>query len=186
MRYLGVAVAALMLATGAQAQLWQSQSIVLGAAASTTWELNPESRPGQTAFHNTTIQPSVFAGVSVMSDTLIRLRLFDLPHEQVIGTNVVDSRMRGVAVGVDYLMLSVFGRTVLSGGVGTYKLDLEGNATGSDKNLETWDFGWFVGVGEWVPMSKNTNLTFEFAYHQTNHPDRPQFLNVSLGLAYSF
>jgi hypothetical protein len=186
MRYLGVTVAAFLLAATAQAQLWKSQSLVAGAAASTNWELSPESRPGQDTFHNTSIMPSAFVGVSVMGDTLVRLRLFDLPHEQVVGADVVDSRLRGATVGVDYVMVSVFGHTLFSGGLGTYKLDLEGSPTGDAKDLETWDFGWFVGVGEWVTMTKNTQFTFDLTYHRTAHPGTPQILSVSFGLAFLF
>jgi hypothetical protein len=180
MRYLGVAVVALLLAAGAQGQL-----LWVGAAGGTTWQLQPESRPDQETLYNNSIMPSVFIGVPVMGDTLVRLRALDLPCEQVIGEDVVDSRLRGVVVGVDYLMMSVFGRTVFSGGIGSYKLDLEGSRPDA-ADYETWDFGWYVGIGEWIPMTRRSQLTFELAYHTTSHPDTPQLLHVSLGLAFSF
>jgi hypothetical protein len=186
MRYLGVAAAAMLLAAAAQAQLWKSNTLVVGASGATTWEINPEARPDKDTLHNTTIAPSVFVGVSLMGDTVVRLRAFDLPHHQMVGETVVDSRMRGVVVGVDYLMVSSFGHTVFSGGLGSYKLDLEGSPVGEAEDLETWDFGWYAGVGEWIPMTKRSQLTLEFAYHSTGHPDTPQFISASLGLAFAF
>lgn len=183
MRYLGVAGAALLLAASAQAQLWQNRLLVVGAAGATTWELQPESRPGQDSLHNTTIAPSLFVGLPVMGDTLIRFQASDRPHEQVVGDSVADSRLRGLTVGVDYFMVSTFGRTTFSGGIGTFKLDLEGSPAGGD-SLETWDFGWYAGVGEWIPVSRKLMLTLEFAYTQTAHPGRPQFASAALGLAY--
>ena len=185
MRHLGVALMALLVTAAAQAQLWQSPTLVVGAAGAVTWELNPESRPDQDTLYHNAITPSLFVGLPVMGDTIIRLRALDLPREQVVGDTVVDSRLRGVVVGVDYLMVSNFGRTVFSGGLGSYLLDLEGSPAGAE-DIETWDFGWYVGVGEWVPMTKNSRLTFELAYHTTSHPGRPQLLTVSLGLAYGF
>ena len=180
MRFLGVVVVGLLLAAAAQ-----GQALVVGAAGGTTWELSPESRPDQDWLHNTSIAPSVFVGLPVSGDTLVRLRAFDLPREQVIGDDVVDSHLRGITVGVDYLMTSVFGRTVFSGGVGSYQLDLEGSRPDA-ADLETWDFGWYVGVGEWIPMTRRTQLTFELAYHNTSHAAKPQLLSISLGLAFSF
>lgn len=185
MRYLGVAVAALLLAASAQAQLWQSRTMSVGAAGAVSWELSPDSRPDQDYLYNNSIMPSLFVGLPVMGDTLVRLRAFDLAREQVVGADTVDSRLRGVVVGVDYFMISTFGRTVFSGGIGSYLLDLEGSPAGAEE-LETWDFGWYVGVGEWVPMTKDVQLTFELAYHRTSHPGTPQMLSVGLGLAYSF
>jgi|WetSurMetagenome_2_1015567.scaffolds.fasta_scaffold47710_1 hypothetical protein len=186
MRYLGVAVMALLAASAAQAQLWQSPTLVLGAAGGVTWELSPDSRPDQDTYYNNSIMPSLFVGLPVMGDTMVRLRALDLPHEVVTGDTTTDSRLRGVVVGVDYFMVSSFGRTVFSGGLGTYKLDLEGSPTGDAAKLETWDFGWYVGVGEWVAMTKNTRLTFEIAYHTTAHPGRPQLVQAALGVAFGF
>jgi hypothetical protein len=185
MRFLGVAVTALLAATAAQAQLWQSAALVVGAAGAVTWELNPESRPDQDTLYHNSITPSLFVGIPVMGDTLVRLRALDLPTEMVVGETTTDSRLRGVVVGVDYMMVSVFGKTVFSGGLGSYQLDLEGSPDGAE-DLETWDFGWYVGVGEWVPMTKRSQLTFELAYHTTAHPGKPQLLTASLGLAFSF
>jgi hypothetical protein len=185
MRYLGVAVLALLTATAVQAQLWQSPTLVVGAAGGVTWELGPESRPDQDTLYHNSITPSLFVGLPIMGDTMVRLRALDLPHELVIGDTTSDSRLRGVVVGVDYFMVSSFGRTVFSGGIGSYQLDLEGSPAGAEE-LETWDFGWYVGVGEWVPMTKRTRLTFELAYHSTQHPSSPQLLTVALGLAYGF
>jgi hypothetical protein len=185
MRYVGVAVVALLASAAADAQLWQSRMLSVGAAGAVSFELGPESRPDEDyVFHNS-IMPSVFIGTPVMGDTLVRLRAFDLAHEQVIGEQVVDSRLRGVTVGVDYFMVSTFGRTLFSGGLGSYLLDLEGDPENAD-DIETWDFGWFVGVGEWITMTRKTQLTFELSYHSTNHPDTPQFLSAQLGLAYTF
>ena len=180
MRVLGVAVIGLLLAAAVQ-----GQALVVGAAGGTTWELSPESRPTQDWLHNTSIAPSVFVGVAVSSDTLVRLRAFDLPREQVVGEAVVDSHLRGVVAGVDYLMKSAFGQTIFSGGIGSYKLDLEGSRPDA-ATYETWDFGWYVGVGEWIPMTRRSQLTFELAYHATAHPSKPQLLSASLGLAFTF
>jgi hypothetical protein len=185
MRYLGVAVMVVLAATAAQAQLWQSPTAIAGAAGAVTWELNPESRPDQDTLYHNSITPSLFVGLPVMGDTLVRLRALDLPLEQVVGDTVMDGRLRGVVVGVDYFMVSTFGKTVFSGGLGSYQLDLEGSPDGAE-DIETWDFGWYVGVGEWVQMTKKTALTFELAYHTTSHPGRPQLLSASLGLAVSF
>ena len=185
MRHIGVAVVALLVTAAAQAQLGQSPAIVVGAAGGTTFELSPESRPDEDWLHNGSISPSVFLGMPVMPDTLVRLRAFDLPREQVVGDAVVDSHLRGVTVGVDYLMVSTFGRTVFSGGIGSYELDLEGSpAAGAE--LETWEFGWFVGIGEWIPMTRRTHLTIDLTYHSTSHPSRPQLLSAALGLAFFF
>ena len=185
MRYLGVAVMALLAATAAQAQLWHSPTLVVGGAGAVTWELSPESRPDQDAVFNNSIMPSLFVGLPVMGDTMVRLRALDLANEVVIGDTTSDSRLRGVVVGVDYFMVSTFGRTVFSGGLGSYKLDLEGSPAGAEE-LETWDFGWYVGVGEWVALSRNTRFTFELAYHTTSHPGRPQLVSAAFGLAYGF
>lgn len=179
MRYVGAALIGLLLATAAH-----GQALVFGAAGMTTWEINPDSRPAEDWLHNSSVTPSVFVGVPITSDTMVRLRGFDLPRELRVGDEVFDSRLRGVTVGVDYLMMSVFGRTAFSGGIGGYELDVEGTPGAAD--LETWDFGWFVGIGEWIPMTRNCDLTFELAYHNTSHPGRPQLLSVSLGLALAF
>ena len=179
MKVLGAAVLGLAFVTTAGAQV-----LTLGAAGTITNEINPESRPGQTTLSNNTITPSLFVGFPILNDTMVLLRAIDLPHEQVVGTSVVDSRLRGVTIGVDYLMLSVFGRTVFSGGIGGYKLDLEGSSP--PPGVETWDFGWYVGVGEWFPMTRSSQLTLELDYHNTSHPGKPQILSLSVGLAFTF
>jgi len=180
MRVLGVVVASVLLAAVAQGQM-----VVAGASGGVTWEINPDTRPDDNWLQNNSIAPSVFVGVPIMGDTLMRLRAFDLPREQAVGESVVDSRLRGVTVGVDYLMVSLFGKTVFSGGLGSYQLDIEGSSP-ELADLESWDFGWFVGIGEWIPMTRNSHITFDLTYHSTSHPGRPQLLSAAVGLAFYF
>lgn len=179
MRVLGVVVLASILATAAHGQV-----VMLGAAGSISGELNPDSRPDEEWLGNTTIMPDLFVGFPILNDALVRLRALDLAHEQAVEGAVIDSRLRGVTIGVDYLLVSTFGRTVFSGGVGGYKLDLEGG--GHPPDSEPWEFGWYVGIGEWFPMSKASRLTLELDYHNTAHPGRPQLLSLSVGMAFSF
>ncbi len=178
MKVWGAALLGLALVTTAEAQV-----LTLGAAGTVTMELNPDSRPGKSTLSNNAITPALFVGFPIQNDTMLRLRAIDLPHEQVVGSEVIDSHLRGVTVGVDYLMLSVLGRTVFSGGLGGYKLDLAGS--NPPPGVETWDFGWYVGVGEWFPMTRRSQLTLELNYHRTSHADTPEILSLSLGLAFT-
>jgi len=162
----------------------EAQVITLGAGGTITTEINPASRPGHSTLSNNSITPTVFIGFPISDDTMVRLRMVELPHEQVVGSDVLDSRLRGVTIGVDYLLVSDFGRTAFSGGLGGYKLELKG--ANPPPGIESWDFGWYLGVGEWFPMTKSSKLTVELAYHNTSHSDKPQILSLSLGLAFTF
>jgi hypothetical protein len=179
MRVWGAVLLGLAVVTTAEAQV-----LTVGAAGTITMEINPASRPGASTLSNNTITPSLFIGFPIEKDTIIRLQVVDLPHEQVVGNQVIDSRLRGVTVGVDYLMVSTFGRAVFSGGLGGYKLNLQGS--NPPPGVESWDFGWYVGIGEWFPMSRRTQLTMELSYHNTTHSDKPQILSLAVGLAYTF
>jgi hypothetical protein len=183
MRYLGVVATMLLLATAAQAQLWQSKVLWLGGSGTITTEINPASRPGQSTLSNNTITPSFFVGFPILDDTIVRLSTIQLPHEELVGTDVYKTRLDGVTIGVDYLLLSFFGRTLFSGGLGSYNLKVQGGSP--PPGIEGWDFGWYVGVGEWFPMSKKIQLTMNLNYNTTAHNARPQIVSFSLGLAFS-
>jgi hypothetical protein len=161
----------------------QAQMITFGAAGTVTTEINPASRPGSSTLSNNTVTPALFVGFPILDDTMVRLRAIDLPHEQLVGSTVYDSRLHGFTVGVDYMLLSYFGRTLFSGGIGGYQLDIR--SSNPPPGVEGWDFGWYVGVGEWFPMSKATRLTIELTYNATSHPDNPQIVALSFGLAVS-
>ncbi len=179
MRCWGAVVLGLAVTTTAGAQV-----LMVGAAGTITNEINPESRPGESFHSNNTITPAFFVGVPASSDTLVRLRTFDLPHEQVVADGVAETHLRALTVGVDYLMQGAFGKTLFSGGLGGYKLDVSGS--NPPAGLEDWEFGWFVGVGEWFAMTQHSQFTLELNYHNTNHPGRPQILSLSAGLAFTF
>ena len=90
----------------------------------------------------------------------------------------------GLTLGVDYVFTGTFGRTLLSAGVGSYRMELE--AAQPPPDSEKAAFGWYVGVGEWFQLFRTTWLTTEIAMHRTNHEDTPVVVSAAVGLTVSF
>lgn len=179
MRWLCAATLALVAAVAADAQvLW------VGAGAGTSWEFNPDARPTRTFTHASTVTPSVFVAFPISYGTLFRLRGIDIPHEVTVTGVRGDSRLRGMTAGVDYFTGGIFGEAVFSAGIGSYKLQPEGSH--APAALGGWEFGWYVGVGEWFPLSARLRATLELSLNRTGHQGEPTIGTATAGLALAF
>jgi hypothetical protein len=171
------AVAVVVWAGAAQAQVYW-----VGASWGTSWEMAPASAPDTNLLHSSDGAPALFAALPLNEDTLMRVRVGDLPHAALYGGMGWPGRLRSYTIGVDYLFRSVFGQTLLSGGFGSYDLYLK--ARTPPPGVEGSRFGWYLGVSEWLILTRRTRLTLELTGHQTQHDGHPKFLAFNVGLAF--
>lgn len=161
-----------------------AQTYWLGAGAGTSWEYEADTAPGHTLLHGNGVAPSVFAALALNDDTLIRLRGFRLPRETSSGGMAWPGHLRGLTLGVDYLMTGGIGTAVISGGLGAYRLDLD--ARTPPPGIEQTRLGWYLGIGEWFTITRHLQAILEVTYDRTSHVGTPQMLTATGGLACTF
>ena len=179
MRWTCAALLALGVASAANGQVaW------VGASWGASWEWQAPSAPNQDFLHSPDGAPAAFVAFPITNDTLFRLQAADLPHVTVIDGVGWPARYRAYTAGIDYLMDGRLGTSVLSAGVGSYKLDLK--ARRPPAGVEETNVGWYVGVGEWFPVTRRTRVTAEIAMHHAQGAERSQILTANLGLAFGW
>lgn len=179
MRWVCSLLVGLAVAGAAEAQvLW------VGGAAAKTWEVDAAWAGGDTFASGEGVAPIVFVSFPLYEDTLVRIQGVELPRSVAFGGEAWDGKLRGLTLGVDYVFTGTFGRTLLSAGVGSYRMELE--AAQPPPDSEKAAFGWYVGVGEWFQLFRTTWLTTEIAMHRTNHEDTPVVVSAAVGLTVSF
>jgi hypothetical protein len=162
----------------------EAQVLWVGGAAATTWEVDAAWAGNERFAASDEIAPVLFVAFPLSDETFVRLQGADLPRSITSGGEAWDGRLRALTLGVDYFFRGTFGQTLLSAGVGSYRMDLE--ATQPPLGSETAEFGWYVGIGEWFQLLNSTWVTAEIAMHRTNHDDTPVVISAALGLSVSF
>ena len=177
MRWTCAALLALGTASAASGQVaW------VGASWGGSWEWQAPSAPNTNFLHSSDGAPAVFLALPLDSNTLFRLKAAELPHIEVIDGVNWPGRYRAYTAGIDYLMDGTFGQSLVSAGLGSYRLELKGKnppAAFNDSKL-----GWYVGVGEWFPVTRRARVTAEIAMNRTQHSDRPTILTANVGVAF--
>ncbi len=179
MRRVVLASLIIVVACGVNAQV-----LTVGAAGGATWELHAEAGGERTFLRGDDLASAVFVGFHIDEMTLLRLQVRDLPRTAVVDGTPWEARIRAYTVGVDYFFRGVFGEAVFSGGIGAYGQDMAGEHEPSD--VATSEFGWYLGVGEWFPLSNRAAVTVEVTMDRTDHAGSPELLTGTVGLAFRF
>lgn len=174
-----VSIVIVLSATSAAAQVG-----FLGVGAGVTWELHADAAPGSDFHRGEAASPLVVIGANLSSDTLVRLQARDLSRTTLVGGAPWEGRMRAYTIGADYLLPGTFGEAAFSGGIGAYRLDLDGE--GGVDDVETSEFGWYVAVGEWFRITSGGRLIGEIVMDRTGHPGTPTLITASVILAFQF
>ncbi|MGQ9751346.1 MAG: hypothetical protein ACUVRE_01665 [Thermoanaerobaculaceae bacterium] len=161
-----------------------AQTLLLGAGAGTLWEKSTPGEQKNRWHHGDRWALGVFAAFPVDSDTRVRLEGVKLPRQITVAGERFRVTLEGLTLGVDYLLLGVFGQTVFGAGLGSYRLHLDRGSGPS--GVEGNDFGWYVRVGEWFPVHRRVSFAAEATYHRTSHRGSPQVLVASASLVVSF
>ncbi|MFI5167166.1 MAG: hypothetical protein ACHQQS_11125 [Thermoanaerobaculales bacterium] len=180
MRWIGK-IALLSLAAAAPAS---AQVLWLGLADGTSWEWQAKTAPGQNFLHNDQQAPSVFIALPITEDTLFRLRAADVPHDVAINGASWPGKLRAYTAGVDYFLQGVFGESVFSGGVGSYRQSLQ--ARQPPAGFADTKLGWYVSVGEWFNLTRHSRVIGEVTMNRTEHQGGTTVVVASLGLAVAF
>jgi len=179
MRRLLVASLVIVAASGVSAQV-----LTVGAAGGATWEVNAEAGDGRAFLRGNDLVSAAFIGFHIDEMTLFRLQVRDLQRTATVDGAPWDTRMRAYTVGVDYFVAGVFGEAVFSGGIGAYAQDMAGEH--EPTAVATSEFGWYLGVGEWFPLSNRVAATAEVTMDRTGHVGSPVLLTGTVGLAVRF
>jgi hypothetical protein len=172
-------VPALLVATAASGQvLW------VGAKVGTSWEQNSPTAPDRTFLHYTDSVRSIFVGIPLSDDTMLRFQTTQLPHDTVIGSTTYSTRIRGYSVGIDYSFKGTIGQPHLSLSFGGYRREFDGGTP--EGAGDTTRFGWSAGAGEWLSISRRGKVVLELEYHRADFPDKPKLISATAGLAFSF
>jgi hypothetical protein len=158
-----------------------AQLLWAGGAAGSTWEWRPAAAPGSDFLHGADVSPSLFLGLVLENDTILRFQALELDHDTVLDGEVWPGSFRGATIGVDYHLPGVIGKAIFSGGFGAFELNLD--AASPPAGAESTKFGYYVGIGEWIQIARRVNLTLEFTWTQTNHRNSPGMLRAAAGLA---
>lgn len=161
-----------------------AQTLFLGAGAGTLWEKSTHGEQGNRWRHGDRWALSVFAAFPIDSDTRVRLEGVKLPRQITVAGERFRASLEGLTLGVDYLLLGVFGQTVFGAGLGSYRLHLERGSPPS--GIEGNNFGWYVRVGEWFPVHRRLSFAAEATYHRTSHKGSPQVLVALASLVMRF
>jgi opacity protein-like surface antigen len=179
MRSFLTAAAALLIATAANAQvLW------VGAEGGISWEYKPDTHPGKTWLQGNDNAFTLFVGVPVDDETVVRVAAFAIPHETLYQGEVWEGTFHAYTAGVDYFVDGSFGRTVFSAGLGQY--NLHADAKNPPLGLGKGSFGWYLGVGEWFQFGRRVRITAEVTMHRPDARDQPILVAAMAGLALSF
>ncbi len=177
MRWTCAALLAIGTATAASGQVaW------VGASWGASWEWQASSAPDTNFLHSSDGAPAVFVALPLDDDTFFRVKAAELPHIRVIDGVNWPGRFRGYTAGIDYLMTGTFGQSVFSAGLGSYRFEFK--AKNSPAGYNDSKLGWYVGVGEWFPLSRRTRLTAEIAMNRTQHDEKPTIFTANVGLAF--
>lgn len=172
-------VPVLLFATAASGQvLW------VGGKVGTSWEQNSPTAPDRTFLHYNDTVRSIFVGVPLSDDTMLRFQTTQLPHDTVIAGTTYSTHVRGYSAGIDYSFAGSLGEAHLSLSFGGYRREFEG-ATPAAAG-DTTRFGWSAGVGEWLSISRRGRIVLELEYHRADFPDKPKLISATAGLAFSF
>lgn len=161
-----------------------AQTLFLGAGAGTLWEKSVSGEQKNRWRHEDRWALGVFAAFPVDSDTRVRLEAVRLPRHIMVAGERFWASLEGLTLGVDYLLVGVFGQAIFGAGLGSYRLQLERGSPPS--GLEGNDFGWYVRVGEWFPVHRRLSFAAEASYHRTSHRGSPQLLVASASLVMRF
>jgi len=178
-RVAAVAVAAGFLAGAAQAQI-----VWVGAGYGASWEYQPDTEPGTTWHRGEGDALSLFVGIPIEDAVVLRVAASDLPYDAPFEGEAWPGRFRAYTLGVDYFFNGVFGRTLLSAGAGQYNFLAQ--AQQPPRNLETKDFGWYVGVGEWFQLTRRSVVSVELAMHRPDTDAKPTLVTGMVGVVVSF
>lgn len=179
MRWMCASLLALASASAASGQiLWA------GLASGTSWTWQAPTAPDQNFLRGSGTAPAAFLGFPLGDDTLVRLQVADLPYEPVFDGVGWPGRLRAYTVGVDYFFFGVFGKALVSAGLGAYSLKLQ--AQQPPAGMEETEFGWNFGVGEWFQLSRRWRLTAEVRMHRTQNNGNPTIVTATAGLAFAF
>ena len=177
MRWTCAALLALGTASAASGQVaW------VGASWGASWEWQARSAPNTNFLHSSDGAPAAFLALLLTDDTLFRVKAAELPHIKVINGVSWPGRYRAYTAGIDYLMSGTFGQSFLSAGLGSYQLELK--AKNPPAGLNDSKLGWYVGVGEWFPLTRRTRVTAEIVMNRTQHDERPTIFTANVGLAF--
>ncbi len=148
----------------------------LGAAGGASWTWDGER---SSLVRGDDLALNLFVGIPLDRDALLRLRGAELPLGGSHGAT-----MRAVGLGVDYFFPGVVGEALVSAGVGGYRLNLAGPQPAGSGD-ESWELGWYLGVGEWFALSRRTRLTVELTWERTRHPGSLTMVAATAGVAVS-
>lgn len=174
-------VVALLLAVVGTAQ---GQALWVGASAGTTWEYQAETAPDSTWKHWSDASPRLFLSLPIEDATLVRFQAADMPYGLRLMTGDAECTLRAYTIGVDYLIESPMGEVIFSAGMGGYELTVDKGV--APAGMESMEFGYYVGVGDWYMLNRRLRLTGELTMHRTDNVGTPILVTASIGLAFSF
>ncbi|NCO69121.1 MAG: hypothetical protein GW878_01170 [Acidobacteria bacterium] len=162
-----------------------AETLWVGGTAGWSWDWKPATRVSDNFANNQRVGAGLALGLPIDSDTTVRFQIADLPHDLgTPGGTVARGVLRGYTVGVDYGLQGGFGSAFVAGGLGAY--DARVDAPYNTGDYARMKFGWYVGIGEWFPVTKHVRGVIELDVHKTQHSDRPTIFSAVTGLAYSF
>lgn len=179
-----IRVAAIGIAAGLVAGAAQAQIVWAGAGFGAAWEYQPDTRPDTTWHRGDGNALSLFIGVPVEDEVVVRVAASDIPYDAPFAGEAWPGRFRAYTLGVDYFFTGAFGRALFSAGAGQYSFLAQ--AQQPPRDLETKDFGWYVGVGEWFPLTRRSVISAEVAMHRPDTDAKPTLVTAMIGVVVSF
>jgi hypothetical protein len=161
-----------------------AQMVLIGVGGGVTWEVDAEAAPDSDWNRGDDASVTFALGAHLTEDTVVRAQLRDLSRTTLVGGAPWNGRIRAYTIGTDYLVPGTFGEACFSGGIGAYRLDLAGE-NGPD-GVETDEFGWYVGIGEWFRVSRYGRIIGEIVMDRTGHEGSPTLVTANLMLAIQF
>lgn len=126
----------------------------------------------------------MFLAMRLDEDVLLRLKAAELPHIQMIDGVDWPGRYRAYTAGIDYTFGSTFGQSLVSAGLGSYRLELKAKNSPSGSNDSK--LGWYLGVGEWFTITRQWKVSAELAMNRTQHSEKPTIYTANVGLVFGF
>jgi hypothetical protein len=176
-RVAAVGLAAVLVAGAAQAQI-----VWVGAGYGAGWEYKPDTEPGTTWLRGDGDATTIFVGVPIDDDVVVRVAVADVPYQAPFEGEAWPGRFRAYTLGVDYMFTGTFGRSLLSAGAGQY--NFRAQAQQPPEDLETKDFGWYVGVGEWFPLTRRSVVSVELTMHRPDTNAKPVLVTGMVGVSF--
>lgn len=182
MRWIRVAAVVFAVVLGAGAA--QAQVVWAGAAFGASWEYQPDTDPGATWLRGDGNALSLFVGVPIDNDVVLRLAATDVPYDAPFAGEAWPGRFRAYTLGIDYFFPGAFGRALIAAGAGQYNFLAQAQQPPND--LETSDFGWYLGVGEWFALTRRSVISVELAMHRPDSDAKPVLVTGMVGVVVSF